>query len=341
MSMGRAGAGETPQRVIPNTFRVSTHCHELRRLTSPEMLDALDFDPQRDLVLGDGSNVLLVDDIPGRVILNRIAGLDIVESDADHAVVLAGAGEDWHRLVRWSVEQGLGGLENLSLIPGRVGAAPIQNIGAYGVELADTLVAVHAWDWHARTQRRLEADECGFAYRDSRFKSTEPGRFLITGLELRLDRNFRPRLAYAGIADELASAGIETPSPRDVSDAVVRLRQRKLPDPAQIGNAGSFFKNPVVDAAAGKRLTIGWPALPLHAVDQNRYKASAAWMIEHCGWKGRRIGDAGVSEQHALVLVNHGQASGQDILDLAQRVQHAVEAAFGIALEPEPRIIRF
>lgn len=323
-----------------NTFRVPARCGALLRLDNPAALPTLRFDPKRDLVLGDGSNVLLAGDVPGTVLLNRLPGRHILDQDGDTARVFAGAGEDWHALVRWTLDQGLSGLENLSLIPGRVGAAPMQNIGAYGVELAEHLDAVHTWDWAQQKHRRMPASECAFAYRDSRFKSREPDRFLITGLELRLDRRFRPRLAYAGLREELAAAGVATPTARAVSEAVVRLRRRKLPDPATIGNAGSFFKNPVVSEATAARLADVYPALPLHRTDGDGAKASAAWMIEHCGWKGFRAGDAGVSERHALVLVNHGRASGDEIHALAERIRTDVQATFGISLEAEPRTIR-
>ena len=211
--------------------------------------------------------MLLASDVPGNVLLNRLPGRRVLSEDEDAAVVFAGAGEDWHGLVRWSIDQGLSGLENLSLIPGRVGAAPIQNIGAYGVELADHLDAVHTWDWQRREQRVLPASACEFAYRDSRFKSAEPGRFLITGLELRLDKKFQPRLEYAGVRGALDKAGIEAPTARDVSDAVIALRRSKLPDPADIGNAGSFFKNPVIDPDQADTLASRWPDLPLHPIE--------------------------------------------------------------------------
>jgi UDP-N-acetylmuramate dehydrogenase len=322
-----------------NTFGVAARAGDIIRITDLAQLPDTRFDAREDLVLGDGSNVLLVSDVPGTLFLNRLAGRRVLGNDGARTRIRVGAGEPWHDVVRWSLRQGLSGLENLSLIPGRCGAAPMQNIGAYGVELADFLVAVDTWDWHARMPRRLEAAECAFAYRDSRFRTGEPNRFLVTGLELALERSFRPRLAYAGLQEELAAMGIDTPTARDVSDAVIRVRQRKLPDPARIGNAGSFFKNPELSAAEAERLERRWPALPLHPAGAGRFKASAAWMIESCGWKGRREGDAGVSSQHALVLVNHGTATGKELRDLARRVQSDVERTFEVRLEPEPRLI--
>ncbi len=333
--------GASPNVRPYNTFGVAARAGSITRISEPAQLTDTGFDASRDLVLGDGSNVLLASDVPGTVFLNRLPGRRILGDDGTRTRVWVGAGEPWHDVVRWSLRQGLSGLENLSLIPGRCGAAPMQNIGAYGVELADCLVAVDTWDWHAGAPLRLAASECDFAYRDSRFRSGEPDRFLVTGLELALDRTFRPHLAYAGLREELAAMGTDRPTARDVSNAVIRLRQRKLPDPAEIGNAGSFFKNPELDAETAQRLEGSWPDLPLHPVENGRFKASAAWMIEACGWKGRREGDAGMSSRHALVLVNHGRATGTELRDLARRVQADVERTFGVRLEPEPRLIEF
>lgn len=324
-----------------NTLRVPARADRLLRLEHPDQLTALSFDAERDLVLGDGSNVLLAGDVPGTVILNRIAGRRLLDDGTEHAAVHVGAGEDWHEVVRWSVDLGLSGLENLSLIPGRCGAAPMQNIGAYGVELADHLLAVEAWDWHARKPVRFDREDCGLAYRDSRFKSDTPNRYLITGLLLRLDRHFRPRLDYAGLRETLAEAGVVSPTSRDVSDAVIRLRRQKLPDPAEIGNAGSFFKNPLVDRRTAEGLRRDWPELPLYPASGGTAKASAAWMIERCGWKGERRGDAGISARHALVLVNHGRATGAELMALAREVRASVKDRFGVQLEPEPRIVDF
>ncbi|MEM1412260.1 MAG: UDP-N-acetylmuramate dehydrogenase [Pseudomonadota bacterium] len=324
-----------------NSFRVPARCQRLVRLEDVRQLAELTFEPERDLILGDGSNVLIAADVPGTVVLNRLGGRRIIGEDSSSVLIHVGAGEDWHKLVRWTLDRGLSGLENLSLIPGRTGAAPIQNIGAYGVELAEHLDTLLAWDWKRSEHRRLPADACDFRYRDSRFKSSEPDRFLVTGLELRLSRHFVPRLNYHGLNEELTAMGIETPNARAVSDAVIRLRRRKLPDPDQLGNAGSFFKNPVVDPATAQRLATGWPELPLYRSDEEGYKASAAWMIERCGWKGFREGDAGVSAQHALVLVNHGTATGSEIAALAARIRDSVQDRFTVRLEPEPGILNF
>lgn len=290
------------------------------------------------MVLGGGSNLLFAGNPPGAVIALATRRIAIVE-DGDVAIVRADAGVVWHDLVLWSLAQGLCGLENLALIPGTVGAAPIQNIGAYGVEVRERIHAVEAFDRRQGTMVRLDADACAFAYRDSLFKR-EPEHYIVTAVEFALPRSPSLRLDYAGIGEELAAMGIDAPTPAQVADAVVRIRRRKLPDPAVIGNAGSFFKNPIVPVAHAEALQAQHPSLPLFRgnADDTR-KLSAAWLIDQCGWKGYREGDAGVAASHALVLVNHGGATGMQLLDLARRIASSVRERFGIAIEPEPRIV--
>jgi UDP-N-acetylmuramate dehydrogenase len=309
--------------------------------TEEDLLSLPPFDRERDLVLGAGSNVLLVSDIPGTVFHNQLTGKEIVESHDEYAWVEAGAGENWHDLVRWTLDHGLSGLENLSLIPGLTGAAPIQNIGAYGVELAGVLETVTAWDLQTSNWKSFTLPQCELAYRDSRFRSGEPGRYLICSVRLRMDTHFVPKLDYSGLREELHRTGIEKPSAMDVSDAVVRIRRRSLPDPAVMGNAGSFFKNPVLKQDQASSLTEIYPELPAWPMAGDEVKLAAAWMIEHCGFKGHRAGNAGVSDKHSLVLVNHGSATGKQIFKLAREVQSQVHSTFGIWLEPEPRIIDF
>jgi UDP-N-acetylmuramate dehydrogenase len=308
--------------------------------TEEDLLAVTAFNPSRDLVLGGGSNIILLDDVPGTVYLNRITGIQIVGEDGNDCLVEAGAGESWHGLVRWSLDNGLNGLENLSLIPGCAGAAPIQNIGAYGVELDAVVERVSCWDWQTSSWVSFDRAQCGFAYRDSRFKSQEPDRYLVTSIRLRLSRRFTPRLSYSGLDQELQRAGVGAPTARDVSEAVIRLRRRKLPDPATRGNAGSFFKNPVVDAEKAAGLRSRNAALPAWRQDDGLTKLSAGWMIEQCGLKGVSVGDAAVSRQHALVLVNRGNASGRQVAELAQLIQSRVRDEYGIELEPEPRLVR-
>ena len=262
----------------------------------------------------------------------------MIAEDADHVIIEAGAGENWHELVRWTIRQGYSGLENLSLIPGLVGAAPMQNIGAYGVELAAVLESVTAWDWRKAVWKTFSAHECGFSYRDSRFKSVEPDRYLITSVGLRLNRTFHPILGYAGLQDELDGAPA---TPERVSNAVISLRRRKLPDPGDVGNAGSFFKNPIVSQDEAEALRTRFDGLPTWPDGADRAKVSAGWMIEYCGLKGATEGDAAVSTQHALVLVNQGAASGSEVLALAERIRATVDETFGVLLEVEPKLVTF
>lgn len=333
---------ERPSLKALNSFGVEASAALLLAIESEEDILALPaFDPGRDFVLGGGSNVVFATDVPGTLFHNCIRGLDVIEDGADHGLLEAGAGENWHRLVRWTLERGYCGLENLSLIPGLAGAAPIQNIGAYGVELASVLDRVTAWDWQRCAWTSFNRQECCLAYRDSLFKSGAPDRYLITSIRLRLNRVFAPRLDYAGLSEELAAAGVEHPDALAVSDAVMRIRRRKLPDPAVNGNVGSFFKNPMVGAATAETLLARHPQLPAWPAGTGRVKLSAAWMVEHCRLKGLREGDAAVSDRHALVLVNRGAASGADVVRLSRRVQAVVADAFGIALEPEPRLVEF
>lgn len=327
-----------------NSFSVEARATQLLVLESEQDLrtytDQYRFNPQRDLILGGGSNILFVGNIEGTVILNRLAGKRIIADSNDEVLLEVNAGENWHQLVLWSLEQGLSGIENLSLIPGLAGAAPMQNIGAYGVELADVLDSVQAFDLTRGELHEFKHQDCNFAYRDSRFKSADAGMYLITRIRLRLQRNFAPILTYAGIGEELQAMGTNTPTAKQVSEAVIRIRQRKLPDPQVIGNAGSFFKNPQVDQATAVLLKKDFAGLPVYPVDKEESKLSAAWLIEQCGWKGRSMGGAAVSDQHALVLVNQEHATGRDLLMLADAIRESVQNRFGIKLQTEPRIIQ-
>jgi UDP-N-acetylmuramate dehydrogenase len=291
------------------------------------------------LVLGGGSNVLFAGDPEGAVVALATQAIAILEDDGTDVLVRADAGVEWHALVLWTLGHGLAGLENLALIPGTVGAAPIQNIGAYGVEVREHVHIVEAFERSSRSLLRMDAGACGFAYRDSAFKR-EPDRYVVTAVEFKLSRVPRLRLDYAGLIDELRAMDIRDPRPSQVAEAVCRIRRRKLPDPAMIGNAGSFFKNPIVPSALADALAHAHPALPMfRGPDASLRKLSAAWLIDACGWKGHRDGDAGVAASHALVLVNHGNATGAQLLDLARRIAASVQERFGVSLEPEPRVI--
>ena len=312
-----------------NTFRVPARAALLIEVTRSDVL------PE---VLGEGSNVLFTRDWPGVVLAVGVRGIQMLEDGPEGARVRVAAGENWHDFVLWSLARGYAGLENLALIPGTVGAAPIQNIGAYGAEASEFIQAVDVYDRQLGRGLRLANADCGFAYRDSIFKR-EPGRLVVGAVEFLLPRVRQPRLDYAGVRDELATMGVTAPTPVTVAEAVMRLRTRKLPNPALIGNAGSFFKNPAVSPAQAEALRREHPALVAWELADGRCKLSAAWLIEACGFKGLREGDAGVSSQHALVLVNHGQATGAQIWALAERVREAVERRFGVRLEPEPVVV--
>lgn len=288
-------------------------------------------------VLGEGSNLLIKGDIDGTVIAIANRGVETFQRD-DRVLIRVAAGEHWDDFVRWSLGQGYAGLENLILIPGTVGASPIQNIGAYGVDVAEFIDTVEAWDTHANAFVVLDKAACAFSYRDSTFKQ-QPGRWIVVAVTFALPRERPLSLDYAGIGDELARMGVVRATPYHVAEAVVRLRSRKLPDPAVIGNAGSFFKNPIVPAAQAESLALAHPGLPVWPHDGGTAKISAAWLIEQAGFKGEREGDAGMSNRHALVLVNHGKATGPELWAFAQKVMTGVKARFGVPLEPEPLVI--
>lgn len=330
------------EAAVANTFGVAVRARLVAELRVTEALPELltlseTAEAGATLVLGGGSNVLFTRDFPGTVLRIATRGIEPVEQAAEYSRVRIAAGEPWDGFVRWSLARGLAGLENLILIPGATGAAPIQNIGAYGVELSEFVFAVEAWDCSADRFVRLPAAACGFGYRDSVFKR-EPGRHIVTGVVLDLPRRRELRLDYGGVEDELRAMGIVVPSHTDVARAVERLRRRKLPDPAVTGNAGSFFKNPLVPLRQAHELELLHPQMPLYPAPAGQAKLSAGWLIEACGFKGCREGDAGVSEKHALVLVNYGRASGGEILALAERIRCEVFARFGVTLEPEPLI---
>ncbi len=290
------------------------------------------------LVIGGGSNLLLTRDVEALVLRMASRGIRILEDDGERVLVEAEGGEPWHPFVLWSLEQGLNGLENLSLIPGTVGAAPMQNIGAYGVELKDLFVGLTALDRQSGELRDFSLDECAFAYRDSLFKR-EAGRWLILRVRLQLSRVAALRLDYGPVRQRLAAMGVEAPTASDVSRAICAIRSEKLPDPAELGNAGSFFKNPLVSNAVAERIRAEHADLVGYPAGEGLLKLAAGWLIERAGWKGFRDGDAGVHRLQALVLVNYGQASGEQLLALARRIQADIQARFGVELEIEPNVL--
>jgi len=289
------------------------------------------------LVIGGGSNLLLTADLDAFVLRMASRGRRILVDEGERVLVEAEAGEPWHPFVLWTLEQGLGGLENLSLIPGTVGAAPMQNIGAYGVELQDVLHSLVALDRQSGELREFGVEECAFAYRDSRFKR-ETGRWLILRVRFILSRAPLLHLDYGPLRQYLQQQGIGQPDALDVSRAICAIRREKLPDPQVLGNAGSFFKNPLVDAARAAGLRAQWPGLVSYPAGEGQVKLAAGWLIEQAGWKGHRDGDAGVHDRQALVLVNHGRASGGELLALARRIQADIRTRFGVELEIEPLV---
>ncbi|SDP38153.1 UDP-N-acetylmuramate dehydrogenase [Pseudomonas arsenicoxydans] len=287
------------------------------------------------LVIGGGSNLLLTADIPALVLRMATRGIRILSDDGNKVVIEAEAGEPWHPFVQHTLAQGLAGLENLSLIPGTVGAAPMQNIGAYGVEIKDVFAGLTALDRQSGELRDFTLAQCNFAYRDSVFKQ-EPGRWLILRVRFTLDRAAHLHLEYGPVRQRLTEQGIDHPTATDVSQAICSIRNEKLPDPAVLGNAGSFFKNPLVSAALVAQLKIEYPDLVAYAQPDGQMKLAAGWLIERAGWKGFRDGDAGVHKLQALVLVNYGSATGLQLLNLAQHIQKDISERFKVDLEMEP-----
>ncbi|MCB9081192.1 MAG: UDP-N-acetylmuramate dehydrogenase [Lewinellaceae bacterium] len=324
-----------------NTFGIDVQAQALAQVTAVEQIPRLVATAAGPLrVLGGGSNILLCTDIDAWVLHNRIPGITAEPLPNGNTLVAAGGGVVWHELVQWTLGAGLAGLENLSLIPGTVGAAPIQNIGAYGVELQDVFSHLEAIDLASGKMHVFRREDCAFGYRDSIFKREFRDRLLITRVYFQLHSSlFEVNTAYGAIAQQLNDWGITHPQARDVSRAVVYIRSTKLPDPAKVGNAGSFFKNPTIPNEQWLALRERFPQLPAYPTDSpERVKVPAGWLIEQAGWKGIRRGNAGVYPLQALVLVNYGGATGDEIWHLAQEVMASVNQAFGITLEPEVNI---
>lgn len=296
----------------------------------------------RRLILGGGSNLVFTGDFDGVVLQMAIPGRELVAEESDAWYVRAGAGENWHDFVAWTLQKGWPGLENLSRIPGTVGAAPIQNIGAYGLEVSERFHALDAYDLATGRTVIFDRADCCFGYRNSLFKQEGwhlAGRFVITRVTFRLPKPWQALTHYADLAAELEERGNTSPSARQIAAAVMAIRQRKLPDPQKIPNAGSFFQNPVLDYQTAERLARRYPALPRYPQANGQVKLAAAWLIEQAGWKGKNLGPAGMYERQALVLVNRGGACGTDILALAQAVQADVRQRFGVELRPEPLFV--
>jgi UDP-N-acetylmuramate dehydrogenase len=291
------------------------------------------------MILGGGSNILITQAIQGTVLQNKIMGIDIIEETENEVIVRVGAGEVWHDFVMWAVKNNYGGVENLSLIPGSVGAGPMQNIGAYGVEIKDVLLNVEAFHIQNREVHTFSNEACEFGYRESIFKRYLKGAYIIAYVSFRLSKSPELNLEYGAIREVLNERNINNPSIKDVSDAVIHIRQSKLPDPKIIGNAGSFFKNPAVTKEHFEELQKRYPNIPAYPLNENHVKVPAGWLIEQAGWKGKDFGSYGVHDKQALVLVNRGGASGQEIFDLSTQIMEDIHQKFGIALEREVNVV--
>lgn len=324
-----------------NTFGIDVNARKLIRLSSEEDLKTVlqQAYSSEIFILGGGSNMLLTADLEKTVLHIALKGKKVISEKGNEVIVRAMAGENWHEFVLWSLEQDFGGLENLSLIPGNVGTAPIQNIGAYGVELKDVFESCEAINIQTLETRTFNLKDCEFGYRNSVFKNILKGKYIITSVNFRLTRKeHQLRTDYGAIRTALAERNIEKPGIKDISDAVISIRQQKLPDPAEIGNSGSFFKNPVINMEDFRELQEKFAEIPHYPLSDSEVKVPAGWLIEKTGLKGYRKGDAGVHQNQALVLVNYGKATGKEILELSEYVREKVRSKFGIQLEPEVNI---
>lgn len=325
-----------------NTFGVNVLCHKAVRINSEQKLkETIERDANDKLIIGGGSNILFTKDIEETVMINQLIGKQIIKQEKKHVLVRFGSGELWHDCVEWAVENDFGGIENLALIPGTMGAAPIQNIGAYGVELKDVFHSLEAYDLIWGEKRIFTKEECNFGYRDSIFKNELKGEYFISKVTLKLTvGKHKLKLNYGEIKKTLAENDIDEPEIDDVFEAIVEIRTEKLPDPEEFPNAGSFFKNPEITMPHFEKLKSQFPNIK-HFINEekNNVKIPAAWLIEQCGWKGKRLGDVGVSEKHALVLVNYdGKATGGELVSLSKKIQKSVLEKFDVKLFPEVNI---
>jgi len=327
-----------------NSFRIQANAKYFAAFQNIEQLESLlaDYRTQSSnqlFILGGGSNILLTKDVDGVVLKNELTGIELIDEDDAHYYVLAHAGTNWHAFVTWCVNNNYAGLENLSLIPGNVGASPMQNIGAYGVEVKDLITEVSAYHIKEKRIQQFTNSDCAFGYRESIFKRTLKGQYIILSVTFRLNKKPNLNTSYGAIEQELIAAGIQQPGIKDIAAAVIRIRQSKLPDPKQIGNAGSFFKNPVIALHLYERLKSLNPQMPSYPAEPGKMKIAAGWLIEQCGWKGYRKLDAGCHDKQALVLVNYGSASGKELFDLSEAIIASVADKFSVTLEREVNIL--
>ncbi len=326
-----------------NTFGIDVKAKSFLEVnTLLQLQKVLQLSAYKDLfIISGGSNLLLTKDLNALVLHINLKGITKIEEDGDEVIIKVMAGENWHEFVLWALDKGYGGIENLSLIPGNTGTAPIQNIGAYGVELQDIFVSCEAMNIKTQELEEFSKEACQFGYRDSIFKNSAKGKYIITSVCFKLTKkNHKLLTFYGAIEDELQKQGILHPSIKSVSDAVIAIRKRKLPDPKEIGNSGSFFKNPVVSKKTFKAFQKKNPDAPFYPLENGEFKIPAGWLIEQCGFKGKRFGDAGIHEKQSLVLVNYGNASGAEIWNLALKIQEEVKKTFQINIEPEVNVIK-
>ena len=324
-----------------NTFGISVKANYFAAFHDVSSLASLlrDNREKNITILGGGSNVLFTQQYEGIILRNEIKGKEVVKENDNFVFVKAGAGENWHEFVLYSISNNWGGIENLSLIPGSVGASPMQNIGAYGVEIKDVFHELEAFNIETDELETFSHSECQFGYRESVFKRALKGKYVITSVTYRLSKNHQLNTSYGAINSELEAKSIKNPTIKDVSDAVIAIRQSKLPDPKEIGNAGSFFKNPVVEKIVLTKIQQKYPEVPFYPIDNNHVKLPAGWLIDTAGWKGKRIGNHGVHSKQALVLVNYDDATGKEIYTLSQKILDDIEEKFGVLLEREVNII--
>jgi UDP-N-acetylmuramate dehydrogenase len=324
-----------------NTFGIDVIAKEFVAVASiKELVKVLDTNPTDILVLGGGSNMLLTKAVEALVLHVNLKGITEISKSENSVRIQVAAGENWHELVCWCLDKNYGGLENLSLIPGNVGTAPIQNIGAYGVELKDSFISCEALNIHTKTLKTFTKDECDFGYRNSIFKQALKGQYIITSVVFELSsKNHHLKTNYGAIETELNRSGIDQPTIQDVSKAVISIRNSKLPDPKVIGNSGSFFKNPIISLSKFEELQTQFPQMPSYKVSEDAIKIPAGWLIETSGFKGKTFTSYGVHSKQALVLVNHGGANGTDILNLSIQIQNAIKFIFDIDLETEVNIL--
>ncbi|RKF03403.1 UDP-N-acetylmuramate dehydrogenase [Tenacibaculum lutimaris] len=324
-----------------NTFGIDVNAKRFVSITSVYQLQQLIKEEKDIFLISGGSNMLLTKDIETLVVHINFKGISIDQQNHNDVYITVNAGENWHEFVLWCVSLNYGGLENLSLIPGNVGTCPIQNIGAYGVEVKDTITKVEAIEIKTGKLVSFSAEECQFGYRNSIFKNKAKGKYILTSVSFKLTKNnHKLNTSYGAIESELSSKGITNPTIKDISDAVIAIRQSKLPDPKEIGNSGSFFKNPVISKEHFEKLQSDFSNIPSYVISDTEIKVPAGWLIEQSGFKGKRFGNYGVHEKQALVLVNYGDASGKEIYELAQKIQHTIKDTFDINLEIEVNIIQ-